>query len=316
MIATVLPPGLWNPGITALMDGLAGSGTVLGSPGSNGLPRVDFHAVAGTGFRLSSGARYGTGVMRVLGRLRPALVEVHGQPELASRVARRFPRVVLFERGAGSKPVAGVARVVTLPYFMDVPSVMRRVRQKIIVFAGRFTAEDGADAFIDACVIALPRLHGWRAEMICTDPVPAGLRAGGFLDTLHRRAAQSGVVWRGHMPQAGILDRLGRASIAVAPSRSEAASGVFALQAMAHGAALVCSRRGGLAEMAGETARYAEPDAAGAFAKAILALAADTGGRLAMANNAHRRALAFDTAEIVRTVQQLRSDILGERDAA
>ncbi len=78
----------------------------------------------------------------------------------------------------------------------------------------------------------------------------------------------------GYQPHGAVrCERMGRAAIAVVPSRWPEPFGLTALEAMAHGAALVCSRRGGLPEVAGDCALYAEPDEPGAIADAVLALA-------------------------------------------
>ena len=38
-----------------------------------------------------------------------------------------------------------------------------------MLFAGRVVSDKGADAFVQACAGALPRLPGWRAEMLGAD---------------------------------------------------------------------------------------------------------------------------------------------------
>ena len=80
-----------------------------------------------------------------------------------------------------------------------------------------------------------------------------------FTRRVMAQAAQAGVATPGYLPHADTLARLGRAAIAVAPSRWQEPFGMTALEAMASGAALVCSRRGGLPEVAGDCALYADP---------------------------------------------------------
>ena len=87
---------------------------------------------------------------------------------------------------------------------------------------------------------------------------------------------------------------MSRAAICVVPSRWPEPFGLSALEAMAHGAALICSRRGALPEVAGDTALYANPEAPGATAAAILHLAEDTDRRETLKWAAHARAATFD----------------------
>ena len=54
-----------------------------------------------------------------------------------------------------------------------------------------------------------------------------------------------------------------RAAIVIVPSRWNEPFGLTALEALACGAPLIVSPRGGLPEVAGEAAVYANPDAAG-----------------------------------------------------
>ncbi len=104
---------------------------------------------------------------------------------------------------------------------------------------------------------------------------------------------------------------MGRAAIAVVPSRWAEPFGLVALEAMAHGAALVCSRRGGLPEVAGDCALYADPDEPGAFAGAILALARDEARRAALAAAARQRAEGFGTPAAADRLLALRAGCLG-----
>ena len=80
----------------------------------------------------------------------------------------------------------------------------------------------------------------------------------------------------GYRPHADVLAAMARAAIVVVPSRWQEPFGLTALEAMACGAALVCSPRGGLPEVGGDAALYADPDDPPAVAEAIVALARET----------------------------------------
>jgi UDP-glucose:(glucosyl)LPS alpha-1,2-glucosyltransferase len=297
------------------------------------------------GFGLSRASRYAAGVARAVRRIRPALIEVHNWPEIALRLARLGRPVTLIlnndpqsMRGARTaqdrerllKALAGVATSsewlrqrllsgvvapvrapVVLPNCIDVPPPPPLDREKLILFAGRMVADKGADAFVAACAEVLPRLPGWRAEMIGADRFSPDSPETPFLRGLRPKAAAAGVVLRGHQPNPVVMDAMRRAAIVAAPSRWAEPFGLVALEAMASGAALVCSPRGGLPEVAGDTALYADPDRPGALAEAFLTLALDEARRTAMAAAGRLRAEGFGAPAAARRLLAFRRAVLG-----
>ncbi len=320
---------------------LAG-GDVVGRRVTEPFADVAFHPVR-PGLGLTGTMRYARGVATALRALRPDLVEVHNRPEIALYLARRFPRIVLFlhndpqgMRGAATAAertalLRRMARVVTvsdhlrgrfleggvagtvtvLPNCIDVPARSRKVRERLILFVGRLVADKGADVFVDACASVLPHLPGWRAEMIGDDRFTRHSRPTPFTEQLHVRAARAGVRLCGYLPHADTMERMSRAAIAVVPSRWPEPFGLSALEAMAHGAALVCSRRGALPDVAGAGALYANPEAPGATAAAILALAEDADRRAIFVACARARAAMFDTAAAAARLIALRAEVTG-----
>ncbi len=349
-IATVLPPKEgFSPGAVGAIGLLvhrmaaAAGGAVVGRPVAAPFADVPFHP-AEPGLGLTATTRYAAGVARVLRGLGPDLVEVHNRPEIALFLARRFPRVVLFlhndpqgMRGARSPAerqaaMARLQRVVTvsdylrrrwlegcggrvdvLPNSMEIPPRIRRVRERLILFVGRTVADKGADAFVEACGTVLPRLPGWRAEMIGADRFAPDSPDTGFVERLRVQAHRAGVAMLGYHPHAETMERLSRAEIAVVPSRWPEPFGMTALEAMAHGVALVCSGHGGLEEVAGDAALYAEPDAPGAVAAAIEALATDPERRHTLALAGRERAMQFSVPEGVAALRRLRAEVLAGR---
>lgn len=345
-VAIVLPPREGFSGGSAGAIGLlvhrlarAAGGMVVGRPVSDPFTDVAFHPAA-PGWGLSGLARYADGVARVLAPLAPDLVEVHNRPALALRLARRFARVTLFlhndpqgMRGARTpaeqrRLAARLAGILTVSAFLrgrladgtpaqvlhnsvDVPPSVRRVRERLILFVGRVVADKGADAFVDACAAALPHLPGWRAEMVGADRFGADSPDTEFTRRVLAAARQAGVGTPGFLPHPQALERLDRAAIAVVPSRWDEPFGLAALEAMAHGAALVCSRRGGLPEVAGDAACYADPDTPGALASAIRSLAGDERRRRELSVAGHARALGFNTGVAAARLQALRAAVLG-----
>ena len=103
---------------------------------------------------------------------------------------------------------------------------------------------------------------------------------------------------------------MAQAAIAVVPSRWAEPFGLTALEALACGAALVCSLRGGLAEVAGGVSLAADPDEPGALAAAILTLARDGGLRARLAAAGQERARAFDVAAARVRLGELRARLV------
>ena len=283
-------------------------------------------------------------------RLAPDLIEVHNHPPLALHLAARFPSipVTLFLhndpqtiRGARSpqeraRLVGRLARVaavsdlvakrmtegvppgpwpppVVLPNAIDLAAMPaprpQADRAREILFAGRIVAEKGADAFVAACAEALPRLPGWTAAMIGARRLRPG-RPGAFERRVRRAAAEAGIAFHGYQPHDAVMAALDRAAIAVVPSRWPEPFGLIALEAMAAGAALVCSPFGNLPSLAGGAAILADPGQPGALAEALVRLALDLPERARLAQAGRARAKDFDLALAVRRLDALREDML------
>lgn len=291
--------------------------------------------------------RYAAGVARLLVGLSPALVEVHNRPEVALALARRLPtmpialflhndpqsmrsartpaeRRTLLERLAGVATVSeylrrrlldGVASPArmpsVLPNCIDLSSLPPTQREPLALFVGRAVPEKAPDAFVAACARALPQLPGWRAEIIGADRFREDSPDTRYLRQVSEAAQRAGVALLGYRTHAEVLEALARASIVVVPSRWPEPFGLVALEAMASGAALVCSPRGGLPEVAGDAALYAEPENTAAMADAIVALARDPRRREALAAAGRQRAQRFDLPATLAALGSLRRGWLG-----
>jgi glycosyltransferase involved in cell wall biosynthesis len=287
------------------------SALVLGAPVAAPFADVAFRPVRPRWIPAGAASRYAAGVVRALGGLVPALIEVHNRPALALALAGRLPAPVLLvlhndpqgmhrartpaERHALLSRLGGIATVSSflrdrlldgLPAPPRPPAVLPNCidlavmpppapREQTLLFAGRVVADKGADAFVAACALALPALPGWRAEMIGADRFGADSPETPFLRALRPPAAAAGVALLGWQPHDRVLAALARAGIAVVPSRWPEPFGLAALEAMACGAPLLCSARGGLAEVTGEAAVRIDPDDPAAMAAAMVALARD-----------------------------------------
>lgn len=300
---------------------------------------------------MRAGVRYAVGAAAILRQAPPDLIEVHNRPEVASLLARRFPGipVMLFLHNdpqgmrlarsqAERRRLARRVRVVAvsdhvrrryqggniealpvrlLPNCLDLSTLPLprpdASRDRLILFVGRLVADKGADSFVAACALALPRLPGWRAEMIGADRFHASSPDTPFLRVLRSAAARAGVVLTGYQTHAAVLESMARAAIVVVPSRWQEPFGMTALEAMASGAALVTSGRGGLAELAGrDAAMLVDPDAPATLAEALTTLAADASERARLTAAGRRRAALYDLPLARMRLAALRRDALAD----
>ena len=321
--------------------------TVIGARQIGPVFSLPYRAVGERRWPLSADARYAAGVRDVLTDLNSDLVEVHNKPDLANRLARWFPpdKIVLFlhndpRRMRGAKTArqrarlsARLGRIVCVSRFLagcwmegltgapmpavhpnclDLPALPdpAETRDRVILFAGRIVADKGADSFVTACARALPDLPGWRAEMIGADRFRPDSPATPFTRSLTAEAEAAGIGLSGYRDHAGVMAALARAAIAVVPSRWQEPFGLTALEAMASGAALIASRRGGLAELTEGVSVAIDPDDTAGMAEAIRRLARDPSARAALAAAARLRAADYDVPSLRRRLDKLRMELL------
>lgn len=293
--------------------------------------------------------RYAEAVGRALTGLAPAMIEVHNRPDVALRLSRRFaslPTVLVLHndptamRGGRSRAerarlLTALAGIVSVSEFLrtrllegvphgknarvlanpiDCGAIPRGLaaeeRSHVVLFAGRMVRDKGADAFVQAVEEALPELPGWRAVAYGADRFgPASPRTP-FLAALTRHARAAGVTLMGYRPHREVLEAMAEAAIVVVPSRWAEPFGLTALEALGSGAALIASPRGALPEVAGEAARYADPDRPGELAAAIIALARDLPARREMGARGRARAALFDLPRVARALDALRREML------
>src|ERR1700677_463046 len=259
-----------------------------GEQGGPPFPEVPFHAVRPAAWWPGNiNLRFVAGMIGTLRRARPALIEVHNRPEIALALTWLLPRTPIglllnndpTEMRAARSPAARsrllrrLGLVMTASEwvrgrFMDAcvpPSGHVEVlhncmhlaaipppvqREKLILFAGRVVPDKAPDSFLRACALALPSLPGWRAEIIGADGMSATSRETEYVRQIRDLAAASGVRYTGYLDHPLVLEAMPRAAIWIAPSRWNEPFGLTALEAIACGAALIVSPRGGLPEVA------------------------------------------------------------------
>jgi glycosyltransferase involved in cell wall biosynthesis len=249
----------------------------------------------------------------------PRTMRGASKPRQRAALSARLGRIVCVSRyiaGCWTQDLGGAVPPVVHPNCLDLaalpgPDVQDGAeRDPVIVFAGRIVADKGADSFVSACARALPALPGWRAVMIGADRFRPDSPETPFTEKLWAAAAEAGVARSGYTDHAGVMAVLARAAIAVVPSRWQEPFGLTALEAMASGAALITSRRGGLAELTEGVSLGVDPDDPAAMAEAIVTLARDAPARARLAAAGRDRARAYDVPAARQRLDQLRTELL------
>jgi UDP-glucose:(glucosyl)LPS alpha-1,2-glucosyltransferase len=307
-------------------------------------PNIDFRHVSPGFWRVgNTNIRYAAALSESLRTLNPGLIEVHNRPEIALVLAARLPKIpvslILNNDPQGMRDAVSPAQraemlrrlalVATSSEYLrqrilegvDAPArdpvVLHncldlselpppRPREPLILFAGRVVADKAPDAFVSACAVALPHLSGWSAEIIGADRFRFDSPDTDFVQTVRAAAESSNVRMLGYRDHPEVLVAMARAAIVVVPSRWPEPFGLVALEALASGAALICSPRGGLPEVAGDVAIYAYPDRPAEIAAAIRTLASDEGRRAALAEAGRERARQFDVPAVAARLVALR----------
>ncbi|NHO57312.1 glycosyltransferase [Acetobacter lambici] len=333
--------------IALLVHRMAGAGeVVVGSPPvTPPYGDVSFTPVPSVLFALGNMGRYRAGVARLIHTIRPDLVEVHNRPDLARAIGQRFPHIPLVlvlhndpcgmrggktaqERTELARNMAVVAvsgwvrerfvaqgvqgHVTVLPNGLDLAALPAPapVRDNLVLFAGRVVADKGVDAFVQACAALLPSHPTWRATIIGADRFGPASPQTAVLAKVQEQARAAGVHMAGYQPHAQVLQAMSHAAIVAVPSRWAEPFGMAALEAMGCGAALVTSPKGGLPDVAGQAALYANPDDLPALVEALDRLMSDTALRTRMGQAGRARAQMFDSAVLRPQRQSLHAQLV------
>src|SRR6185437_4400017 len=156
-----------------------------------------------------------------------------------------------------------------------------------------------------------PHIPDWIAQMIGADRFSESSPETPFFKTMQASAEGAGVRMLGFRRHHDVLAAMNRAAVVVMPSRWEEPFGLVALEAMASGAALICSTRGALREVADDTALFIDPDSVPSVASAIRLLCSNEAQRATLAEAGRKRAMLFDVGHVTGQLSALRASILG-----
>lgn len=259
--------------------------------------------------------QYCAGLKKIIQKTHPASIEVHNRPEIALYLARAFPQLkfTLFlhndpqemrkakkvkareklvkyvqviavshwlkQRFIEDMSVSGAQRVRVIPNAIDfttlpTPFPINR-RKKYIIYAGRIVADKGVDLLAKAWTLARPALPGWEVIMIGADRFSTISPETPFLAHFRTQAEQNGIRLVGYKSHSYVVEMMAQSAIVVVPSRWAEPFGMTALEAMACGAAVIASGRGGLGEVVGEGGILINPEDTYAFANMLIRVAQD-----------------------------------------
>lgn len=156
-----------------------------------------------------------------------------------------------------------------------------------ILFVGRAVPEKGVLEAARAAVSALLDAPDWRVRFILSGLDGNAAYAAEVVEALRPLGSQAEILH--DLPHATVREAFRDAAIALVPSRFEEPFGRTAIEAMAGGAALISSLRGGLKEIAEGVSLEIDPDAPASIAAAITHLIHDEALRHRLADEGRKR---------------------------
>lgn len=193
----------------------------------------------------------------------------------------------------------------------DVPA--RKTRR--VVFVGRIVPDKGVLELVRALARVLPRHPDWSAEVIGARWFGTSGRPDRFESEVARAAAPCGqIALGGFRTHEEVLAALADASIAVVPSKWDDPFPRTALEALAAGCALVCSKRGGLPEIGENRALFLDEVSVETLERVLERLIAYDSERLALQRRGHED-FPFAIASAASRLDDLRDRLAGTRSA-
>lgn len=234
-------------------------------------------------------------------RDRPVLLHRHNNPKkpkgflgrwLEARKYAPFARIILISAFTRDRLVeffpglAAKAQVVHNGLDLGEWPIPDAKRQEVL-FVGRAVPEKGVLEAARGVVSALAKKPDWRARFILSGLDGNAAYATEVMEALKPLGDRAEVLR--DLPHTAVRDAFRDAAIALVPSRFEEPFGRTAIEAMASGAALICSLRGGLREIAECVSLDVNPDDPAAIAGAISRLIQDEALRHRLADEGRKR---------------------------
>jgi glycosyltransferase involved in cell wall biosynthesis len=148
-------------------------------------------------------------------------------------------------------------------------------RAREIVCVGRAIPEKGLEEAATAASAVLAAAPDWTARFVISEAQRQPAYTERVLRALRSAETEGRVFVEHDLPWLDLKSRIERAAIALVPSLWREPFGRTALEAHAAGAAVISSGTGGLREISGEHALYADPREPGALLAALRRLVTD-----------------------------------------
>jgi glycosyltransferase involved in cell wall biosynthesis len=144
------------------------------------------------------------------------------------------------------------------------------VKLNRIIFTGRLAPEKGVLEAVEALAQVLPRHADWGATLVLATDAKADAYARSVEQAV--AAAAGRITVRRNIPHDEVRSILSTAAVALAPTQNAEPFGRVAIEALASGAALIATRRGGFVEIVGDAGVLIDPPSAEGIAGALESL--------------------------------------------
>jgi glycosyltransferase involved in cell wall biosynthesis len=195
------------------------------------------------------------------------------------------------------------ARIRVIPHGVRVPLEARAKRENIVLFVGAIQRRKNVARLVRAFE-AMP--GGWRLVLAGA----AGWGAEEELRAVEASPRKSSIDVCGYVSAAELDSLYSRAGIFAFASLDEG-FGMPVLDAMAHGIAVVTSRRSALPEVAGDAAVLVDPENVDELADALRELAANEDMREELGRRGRARAAEFSWGSAVKRTWAVYQELLG-----
>lgn len=181
-----------------------------------------------------------------------------------------------------------------------------------IVFVGRLSPEKGAHIFVDAVNEILPSFPDWRAILVGAKWFSGEAHTSKYeknvINAFKKLGDQSDVT--GLITHDKVAKCLNSASIAVVPSCWEDPCPLTAIEALASGCALITTKRGGLPEIADDSALFISPEPT-ELAQALQVIICNKDIREKLQKQGRNRAEKYlNTQRVAKEVDNIRDSLL------
>lgn len=202
-------------------------------------------------------------------------------------------------------------RAVVMHTGVHAPPTFPDGKEKTIIFVGRVVPDKGVLELVQALARVLPRHPEWTAEIIGARWFKAGDPPDNYEKEVARAAAEcANIKLGGFRPHEEVIAALQRAAIAVVPSKWDDPFPRSALEALAAGCALICSRNGGLPEIGAERAFFLDDVTADSLAAALEILLSKENERTALQHRGFDDFL-FEIHRTTARLDELRARLMG-----